>query len=131
MSDTMSEYWKVPSPAAGIEEDAVREVVLVEAVRTPIGRRGGGLSTMHSVDLLATVQKELMDRAAIDPGEVGQVVSGCVSQVGMQSYNVARTAWLTAGLPMSVPGTTLDSACGSSQQAINVAIALVSSGVVD
>ncbi|WP_334143716.1 steroid 3-ketoacyl-CoA thiolase [Rhabdothermincola sp.] len=107
------------------------EVVIVEAVRSPIGRRGGGLSTMHSADLLATVLKELIDRSGIDPAEVGQVVGGCVSQVGMQAFNIARTAWLTAGLPISAPATTVDSQCGSSQQATNLATSLVASGVVD
>ncbi|MEJ5254514.1 MAG: steroid 3-ketoacyl-CoA thiolase [Acidimicrobiales bacterium] len=107
------------------------EVVIVEAVRSPIGRRGGGLSTMHSADLLAAVLSELISRSGIDPAEVGQVVGGCVSQVGMQAFNVARTAWLTAGLPVSAPATTVDSQCGSSQQATNLATSLVSSGVVD
>ena len=82
------------------------EVVIVEAVRTPIGRRGGGLSTMHSADLLAEALKALIDRSGIDPAEVEQVVGGCVSQVGMQAFNIARTAWLTAGLPISAPATT-------------------------
>jgi len=109
----------------------MRDVVIIEAVRTPIGRRGGGLSTMHSADLLATVLAELMRRSQVDPSEVGQVVGGCVSQVGMQAFNIARTAWLTAGLPISAPATTVDSQCGSSQQATNLATALVASGVVD
>jgi len=109
----------------------MREVVIVEAVRSPIGRRNGGLSTMHAVDLLATVQEELMRRSGIDPNEVGQVVGGCVTQVGMQAGNVARSAWLTAGLPLEVPATTIDAQCGSSQQATNLATSLVSSGVVD
>src|SRR4051812_46282044 len=97
------------------------EVVIVEAVRTPIGRRGGGLSTMHAADLLAGAVKEVVDRSGIDPADVGQVVGGCVTQAGEQSFNVARTAWLTAGLPISVAGTTVDSQCGSSQQATNLA----------
>lgn len=107
------------------------EVVIVEAVRSPIGRRGGGLSTMHSADLLGAVLSELIDRSGVDPAEVGQVVGGCVGQVGMQSHNVARTAWLTAGLPISAPATTVDSQCGSSQQAMNLATGLVASGVID
>jgi acetyl-CoA C-acetyltransferase len=107
------------------------EVVIVEAVRTPIGRRGGGLSTMHSADLLAETLRALIDRSGVDPAEVGQVVGGCVSQVGMQAFNIARTAWLTAGLPISAPATTVDSQCGSSQQATNFATSLVGSGVVD
>lgn len=107
------------------------EVVIVEAVRTPIGRRGGGLSTMHSADLLANALEALIERSGVDPAEVGQVVGGCVSQVGMQAFNIARTAWLTAGLPISAPATTVDSQCGSSQQATNFATSLVGSGVVD
>ena len=107
------------------------EVVIVEAVRTPVGRRGGGLSTIHPVELLAQVQKELFQRAGVDPKDVGQVVGGCVSQVGEQSFNVTRTAWLTAGLPLETAATTVDSQCGSSQQATNMATSLVAAGVVD
>jgi acetyl-CoA C-acetyltransferase len=106
-------------------------VVIVEAVRTPIGRRGGGLSTMHPAELLSVVQREVVARAGIDPAEIGQVVNGCVSQVGEQSFNIGRTAWLAAGLPQSTACTTIDTQCGSSQQATNLATALVSSGVVD
>jgi acetyl-CoA C-acetyltransferase len=106
-------------------------VVIVDAVRTPVGRRGGGLSSVHPADLLSTVQRELLSRTGIDPGEVGQVVGGCVSQVGEQSFNVTRTAWLAAGLPLSVPATTVDAQCGSSQQATNLATSLVAGGVVD
>jgi len=109
----------------------MRDVVIVDAVRTPIGRRNGGLSTCHSVDVLGTVQKALFERTGVDPMEVGQVVGGCVGQVGMQSMNVTRTAWLTAGLPLEVPATTVDAQCGSSQQATNMAYSLVASGVVD
>ena len=108
-----------------------RDIVICEAVRTPVGRRGGGLSTMHSADLLGVALKELIDRSGIDPAEVGQLIGGCVSQVGQQSFNVSRTAWLTAGLPVSVAATTVDSQCGSSQQATNFATSLVQSGVVD
>src|SRR5918996_4044064 len=109
----------------------MREAVIVEAVRTPIGRRGGGLSTMHSADLLALTQKAVVERAGIDPSEVDQVVGGCISQVGMQAFNVTRTAWLSAGLPIGTAATTVDSACGSSQQATNIATSFVASGVVD
>jgi acetyl-CoA C-acetyltransferase len=108
-----------------------REVVIVEAVRTPVGRRNGGLSTIHSADLLANPLKAVIDRSGIDPSEVGQVVGGCVSQIGMQSFNIARTAWLTAGLPLQVAATTVDTQCGSSQQATNLATSLIASGVVD
>jgi len=106
-------------------------VVIVDAVRSPIGKRGGGLSTLHPAQLLANVQKAVIDRTGIDPNEIGQVVGGCVSQVGEQSFNVARTAWLSAGLPMGVAATTVDTQCGSSQQATNLATSLVGAGVVD
>src|SRR5829696_5462687 len=107
------------------------EVVIVEAVRTPIGRRNGGLSTVHPADLLATVLREVVGRSGIDAKEVDQVVAGCVSQVGAQSFNIGRTAWLTAGLPLSTAATTVDTQCGSSQQATNVASSLVAAGAVD
>ena len=74
--------------------------MVIEAVRTPVGRRGGGLSTMHAAELLAVAQRAVVDRAGIDPAEVEQVVGGCISQVGMQSFNVTRTAWLTNGFPV-------------------------------
>jgi acetyl-CoA C-acetyltransferase len=107
------------------------DVVIVEAVRSPIGRRNGGLSSVHPGDLLGQVQRELINRAGIDPSEVGQVVGGCVSQVGEQAFNITRTAWLSAGLPLEVAATTVDAQCGSSQQATNLATALVAGGVVD
>jgi acetyl-CoA C-acetyltransferase len=107
------------------------DVVIIDALRSPAGRRGGGLATMHAADLLGTVLRRLVERSGVDPAEVGQVVGGCVNQVGMQTFNVARTAWLTAGLPLSVPATTVDSQCGSSQQATNLAYSLVAGGVVD
>jgi acetyl-CoA C-acetyltransferase len=107
------------------------EVVIVEAVRSPIGRRNGGLSSVHPADLLAGVLRELVARSGVDPAEVGQVVTGCVSQVGEQSFNIGRTAWLSAGLPLTTAATTVDAQCGSSQQATNLATSLVGSGVVD
>src|SRR5688572_3243621 len=107
------------------------DVVIVEAVRSPIGRRGGGLSGMHPADLLGAVQKELLSRAGMDPGAVDQVVGGCVTAVGEQSFNIARTAWLSAGLPLTVAATTVDAQCGSSQQATNMAAGLISSGAID
>ncbi len=107
------------------------EVVIIDAVRTPVGRRGGGLSTMHPGELLGIAQQALIERTGIDPAEVGQVVGGCVSQVGEQAFNIARTAWLAAGLPQSVAATTIDTQCGSSQQATNLATALVAGGAVD
>jgi acetyl-CoA C-acetyltransferase len=106
-------------------------VVIVDAVRTPIGRRNGGLSTMHPGEVLGLVQRAIVERTGIDPAEIGQVVGGCVSQVGEQAFNLTRTAWLAAGLPISTPATTVDTQCGSSQQATNLATSLVGSGVVD
>mgnify|MGYP000918379298 CR=1 FL=1 len=107
------------------------DVVIIDAVRTPIGRRNGGLSTVHPADLLATVLSELVDRTGIDPSVVGQVVGGCVSQVGEQSFNLTRTAWLSAGLPLETAATTVDTQCGSSQQATGLATSLVAAGVAD
>jgi acetyl-CoA C-acetyltransferase len=109
----------------------MRDVVIVDAVRTPVGRRNGGLSTMHSADLLGVPFKALFERTGVDPSEVGQVVGGCVDQIGMQAFNVTRTAWLAAGLPLEVAATTVDAQCGSSQQAADIAYALVKSGVID
>jgi acetyl-CoA C-acetyltransferase len=114
-----------------MRERSNREVVVVEAVRTPFGKRGGGLSSMHSVDLLGIAQRAVIERASIDPAIVGQVIGGCVGQVGMQAMNVTRGAWLTAGLPYEVPATTVDTQCGSSQQATGLAYALIASGVID
>jgi acetyl-CoA C-acetyltransferase len=108
-----------------------RSVVVVDALRTPIGRRGGGLSSLHPAEVLARVQKALVDRAGIDPTAVEQVVGGCVSQVGEQSFNITRTAWLSAGLPLETAATTVDTQCGSSQQATNLATSLIASGTVD
>jgi acetyl-CoA C-acetyltransferase len=107
------------------------DVVIVDAVRTPVGRRNGGLSSVHPADLLAGVFTALLGRSGIDPASVGQVVTGCVDQVGEQSFNIGRTAWLTAGLPISVAATTVDTQCGSSQQATNLAAALIASGTID
>src|SRR5688500_8492784 len=107
------------------------DVVIVEAVRSPIGRRNGGLASVHPADLLGTVLTELVTRSGIDPTEVDQLVTGCVSQVGEQSFNIGRTAWLSAGLPLTTAATTVDTQCGSSQQATNVATSLVGAGVVD
>ncbi|MFK8024953.1 MAG: steroid 3-ketoacyl-CoA thiolase [Ilumatobacter sp.] len=106
-------------------------VVIIDAVRTPIGKRNGGLASMHPSETLGLVQKALIDRTGIDPSEVEQVVGGCVSQVGEQSFNITRTAWLAAGLPLTTAATTVDTQCGSSQQATGLATSLVGSGVVD
>jgi acetyl-CoA acyltransferase len=99
----------------------VREAVIVEAIRTPVGRRGGAYAGVHPVDLLSAVLRDLVDRTGIDPALVDDHIAGCVSQVGDQSLNVARNAWLAAGLPQGVPATTVDRQCGSSQQAIHFA----------
>jgi acetyl-CoA C-acetyltransferase len=107
------------------------EVLIVEAVRSPIGRRKGGLSGLHPAALLGAVQRAAVERAGIDPGAVGQIVGGCVSQVGEQSFNVARVAWLAQGFPMEVAATTVDSQCGSSQQATSLAAGLIAGGIED
>jgi acetyl-CoA acyltransferase len=109
----------------------MREAVIVEAVRTPVGKRNGTLSSMHAADLSAVVLKELVDRAAIDPKIVDDVVWGCVSQVGDQSSNIGRYAVLAAGWPETIPGTTVNRACGSSQQALDFAVQAVMSGQQD
>jgi acetyl-CoA acyltransferase len=108
-----------------------RDVVIVEAVRTAVGRRGGSLSGVHPVVLLAQVLEELMKRAGLKPDVVEDVVSGCVDQAGEQGLNVARNALLTAGFPYEIPGTTVDRQCGSAQQAIHFAANLIQGGVCD
>ncbi|OLB41927.1 MAG: acetyl-CoA acetyltransferase [Ktedonobacter sp. 13_2_20CM_53_11] len=108
-----------------------REAVIVEAVRTAVGRRGGRLKGWHPVDLLAQTLSALVQRSTIDPGVVEDVIVGCVSQVGEQSLNVGRNAVLAAGFPETVPGTTVDRQCGSSQQAIHFAAQGVLSGAYD
>ncbi|MGQ0466986.1 MAG: acetyl-CoA C-acyltransferase [Sporichthyaceae bacterium] len=105
--------------------------VVVGAVRTPIGRRNGALSAIHPARLLGTVQRAALAAAGIDPSEVAQVLGGTVAQVGEQSFNLARTAWLAEGLPACVPATTVDAQCGSSQQAFTLAVGLVKSGLSD
>src|SRR5919202_3264253 len=109
----------------------MREAVIIEAVRTPIGRRNGKLKEMHPVVLGSLVLKELVKRAGIEPAQVEDVVFGCVSQVGEQGVNVARNAWLAAEFPFSTPATTVDRQCGSSQQAKHFAADLIQSGVCD
>ncbi len=111
-----------------------REVVIVEAVRTPVGRghpEKGYYKDTHPSTLLAKTYSELVDRAGIDPAEVEDVVAGCVQQFGEQAFNIGRNAWLQAGFPVETPATTVDRQCGSAQQAINFAAALVASGVHD
>jgi len=107
------------------------EAYIVEAVRTPVGRRRGGLSAVHPVDLGAHVLRELVARSDVDPAAIDDVILGCVDQVGAQSTNVARTITLGAGLPESVPAVTIDRQCGSSQQAVHFAAQAVRSGDMD
>jgi len=109
----------------------VSEAYIVGAVRTPIGKRNGGLSAVHPVDLAAHVLTELVARTGVDPSAVDDVIMGCDSQVGPQAIDIARNAWLSAGLPESVPGVTIDRQCGSSQQAIHFAAQAVMSGTQD
>jgi acetyl-CoA acetyltransferase family protein len=110
---------------------AVREAVIVGAVRTPIGRRGGSLSAVHPVDLLAGILGELVERTGADPARVEDHITGCVSQIGEQSLNIGRNAWLAAGFPEEIPGTTIDRQCGSSQQAVHFAAQGVLAGAYD
>lgn len=107
------------------------EAYIVEAVRTPVGKRGGGLSGVHPADLGAHVIREVVDRCGVDPGEVEDVVFGCVDQIGAQTMDIARTAWLSAGYSEDVPGVTVDRQCGSSQQAVHFAAQGVMSGTYD
>jgi acetyl-CoA acyltransferase len=109
----------------------MRDAVIVEAVRTPTGKRNGGLAGIHSADLSAHVLRALAERAGIDPVVVDDVVWGCVSQIGEQTFDVARTSLLSAGWPEEVPGVTVDRQCGSSQQAVHFAAAGVISGQYD
>ena len=104
---------------------------IVDAVRTPVGKRGGSLADMHSADLGGHVLKALVDRTGIDPGAVDDVIMGCCDTIGSQAGDVARTAWLVAGLPDHVPGVTIDRQCGSSQQAVHFAAQGVMSGTQD
>ncbi len=109
----------------------MRDAVICAAVRTPVGKRGGGLSGVHPVDLSAHVLQALAERSGIDPAVVEDVIWGCVSQVGEQTFNIARNAVLAAGWPEAVPGTTVDRQCGSSQQSVAFAAATVISGQAD
>jgi acetyl-CoA C-acetyltransferase len=107
------------------------EVYLLDAVRTPVGRRGGALSALHSADLGALVIQGIMERAGLDPALVEDVIFGCTDTLGSQAGNIARTAWLAAGFPDHVPGVTVDRQCGSSQQAVHFAAQAVLSGTMD
>src|SRR5207302_6468184 len=107
------------------------EAYIVDAVRTPVGKRGGGLSQVHPADLGAHILRALVERTGIDPAVVEDVVFGCVDAIGPQAGDIARTCWLAAGLPEEVPGTTIDRQCGSSQQAVHFAAQAVMSGTSD
>jgi acetyl-CoA C-acetyltransferase len=109
----------------------VSEAYIIDAVRTPVGRRGGGLAAAHPADLAAHVIAALLERTGADPEHVDDVILGCVDTVGPQAGDIARTAWLAAGLPESVPGVTVDRQCGSSQQAVHFAAQAVASGTAD
>jgi acetyl-CoA acyltransferase len=109
----------------------IREAVIVEAVRTPIGKRNGSLKDFHPVDMLAEVLREVVNRAGVDPGLIEDNITGCVSQVGEQSLNVGRNGWLAAGFPETIPSTTVDRQCGSSQQSIHFAAQGVMAGAYD
>jgi acetyl-CoA C-acetyltransferase len=104
---------------------------IVDAVRTPVGKRGGGLSSAHPADLGAHVLTSLVERTGVDPEAIDDVVFGCLDAVGPQAGNIARTCWLAAGLPESVPGVTIDRQCGSSQQAVHFAAQAVMSGTAE
>jgi acetyl-CoA C-acetyltransferase len=108
-----------------------KSVIVGSAIRTPLGKRNGALSQVHPARVLGPIQRAALDRAAVEPVEVDQVIGGAVAQVGEQSFNVARTAWLAEGLPASVAATTVDAQCGSSQQAFTLAVGLVGSGLSD
>ena len=105
------------------------DVYIVEACRSAIGKRGKGLAGLKPADLLGAVQQAALERGNVSPGDVDQVVGGCVSQVGEQTFNIARIAWLSQGLPLEVPSTTVDAQCGSSQQATSIATTMVASEI--
>src|SRR5712675_1889313 len=107
------------------------EAYIIDAVRSPVGRRNGGLAQVHPADLGAHAISALMQRVDVDPAAVDDVVFGCVDTIGPQAGDIARTCWLVAGLPDEVPGTTVDRQCGSSQQAVHFAAQAVMSGTAD
>jgi acetyl-CoA C-acetyltransferase len=113
------------------KERSVGNPVIVSAVRTPIGKRGGWLSGLHPAELLGIAQQAAVDRAGLDPATVEQAIGGCVTQAGEQALNITRTAWLNAGLPEQTGCTTIDCQCGSAQQATHLVAALIAAGTIE
>src|SRR5260370_19310935 len=113
------------------EAAAMGTAVIVEAVRTPIGKRNGSLAGMHAAEILGAAQRGLVERSGIDPGLVEQVAGGCVTQAGEQSNNVTRTSWLHAGLPQQAGWLTLDAQCGSAQQAAHLIAGLIAADAIE
>src|SRR3954465_12664106 len=109
----------------------MQEVVIVDAVRSPIGKRGGAPAGAHPSDVLGPVLIGLLDRSGVPSDAVDQVIGGCINKVGAQAMNITRTAWLSHGGPQEVPCTTVDSQCGSSQYAVNMAATLIASGAAE
>jgi acetyl-CoA acetyltransferase family protein len=109
----------------------MKRAAIVSGVRTPVGKAGRAYAGVHPADLLATVLREAVARAGVQPTDAGQVLVGCTHQAGEQSFNIARNGWLAAGLPVSVPASTVDTLCGSSQQAANLGYALVAAGLAE
>jgi acetyl-CoA acetyltransferase len=109
----------------------VGTAVIVEAVRTPIGKRGGALAGLHAAELLGGAQTALLERAGVEPGRVEQVAGGCVTPAGEQASNVTRTAWLHAGLPYQAGCLTLDAQCGSAQRAVHLIAGLIAAGAIE
>src|SRR6476661_2167839 len=109
----------------------VSQAYVIEAVRTAVGKRNGGLSGVHPVDLGAAAWRGLFDRTDVDPGAVDDVIAGCVDAIGPQAGNIARLSWLAAGFPEEVPGVTVDRQCGSSQQAVSFGAQAILSGTAD
>ena len=109
----------------------MRDVVIVEAGRSPIGKKNGTLSAVHPTELLGTVMMAVLERAHVAPASIGHVVGGCINKVGAQAMNLTRTAWLDGGGPVDTACSTVDSQCGSSQYAVNLAASLIASGAED
>src|SRR5258708_5254531 len=123
--------WPVAASLVSREAAAMGTAVIVEAVRTPIGKRNGNLSGMHAAEILGAAQRGLVEQAGIEPALVEQIAAGWVTQAGEQSTDVTRTAWLHAGLPQHTGCLTLDAQCGSAQQAVHVIAGLIAAGAID